>query len=53
MILTRLISAKIVLYDLEKKVRFTVTQPWDRSPDGLAVSLCAPSLPITPLTFLV
>ncbi|CAA7261498.1 unnamed protein product [Cyclocybe aegerita] len=30
--------AKIVIYDLEKQVRFTVTQPWDRSPDSLAFS---------------
>lgn len=31
-------SAKIVIYDLKKEVRFTLTQPWDRSPDTLAVS---------------
>jgi hypothetical protein len=30
--------AKIVIYDVEKDVRFTLTQKWDRSPDGLAVS---------------
>ena len=30
--------AKIVIYDLEKHVRFTVTQDWDRSPSELAVS---------------
>jgi len=30
--------AKIVIYDLEKHVRFTLTQSWDRSPDGLAFS---------------
>jgi len=30
--------AKIVIYDLEKDVRFTVTQSWDRSPDALAFS---------------
>jgi hypothetical protein len=30
-------SSKIVIYDLEKQVRFTVTQSWDRSPDALAV----------------
>ncbi|KAF9561807.1 alpha/beta-hydrolase [Agrocybe pediades] len=30
--------AKIVIYDLEKKVRFTVTQDWDRSPASLAFS---------------
>ncbi|KIM43099.1 hypothetical protein M413DRAFT_443914 [Hebeloma cylindrosporum] len=30
--------AKIVIYDLEKQVRFTVTQSWDRSPDALAFS---------------
>ncbi|TFK24997.1 hypothetical protein FA15DRAFT_739131 [Coprinopsis marcescibilis] len=30
--------AKIVIYDLEKEVRFTVTQGWDRSPDSLTFS---------------
>ncbi|KDR82578.1 hypothetical protein GALMADRAFT_237969 [Galerina marginata CBS 339.88] len=30
--------AKIVIYDFEKQVRFTVTQSWDRSPDALAFS---------------
>ncbi|KAH6912711.1 Alpha/Beta hydrolase protein [Coprinopsis sp. MPI-PUGE-AT-0042] len=30
--------AKIVIYDLEKDVRFTVTEPWDRSADGLVFS---------------
>ncbi|KAJ8507119.1 hypothetical protein ONZ45_g10479 [Pleurotus djamor] len=30
--------AKIVIYDLNKNVRFTVTQSWDRSPDALAFS---------------
>ncbi|KAG6857145.1 hypothetical protein H0H87_008715 [Tephrocybe sp. NHM501043] len=30
--------AKIVIYDLEKEVRFTLTQGWDRSPDSLAFS---------------
>ncbi|KAF8169251.1 Alpha/Beta hydrolase protein [Pholiota molesta] len=30
--------AKIVIYDLQKNVRFTVTQAWDRSPDSLAFS---------------
>ena len=30
-------SAKIVIYDLEKQVRFTITQSWDRSPGALAV----------------
>jgi len=30
--------AKIVIYDLEKDVRFTITQDWDRSPDALSVS---------------
>ncbi|KAH0586242.1 Dipeptidyl-peptidase 5 [Termitomyces sp. J132] len=30
--------AKIVIYDLEKNVRFTLTQDWDRSPDRLAFS---------------
>ena len=29
--------AKIVIYDLEKDVRYTLTQKWDRSPDSLAV----------------
>lgn len=31
-------SAKIVIYDLQAHVRFTVTQPWDRSADALSVS---------------
>jgi len=30
--------AKIVIYDLEKDVRYTLTQKWDRSPDALAFS---------------
>ncbi|THV03894.1 alpha/beta-hydrolase [Dendrothele bispora CBS 962.96] len=30
--------AKIVIYDLQKDVRYTLTQKWDRSPDGLAFS---------------
>ncbi|KAF9483390.1 hypothetical protein BDN70DRAFT_873894 [Pholiota conissans] len=30
--------AKIVIYDLQKKVSFTITQAWDRSPDSLAFS---------------
>ncbi|KAF5382775.1 hypothetical protein D9615_002913 [Tricholomella constricta] len=30
--------AKIVVYDLEKNVRYTLTQRWDRSPDALAFS---------------
>jgi hypothetical protein len=29
--------AKIVVYDLVKDVRYTLTPKWDRSPDGLAV----------------
>ena len=32
------LRAKVVIYDLEKDVRFTVTQNWDRSPDSLSVS---------------
>jgi hypothetical protein len=36
-VFTSLFSAKIVIYDLQKNVRFTVTQAWDRSPDSLAV----------------
>ena len=35
----KLFRAKIVIYDLEKDVRYTLTQKWDRSPDSLAVSL--------------
>lgn len=31
--------AKIVIYDLTKDVRYTLTQKWDRSPDALAVSV--------------
>ncbi|KAJ3491680.1 hypothetical protein NLI96_g535 [Meripilus lineatus] len=30
--------AKIVIYDLNKDVRYTLTQQWDRSPDALAFS---------------
>ncbi|GLB38400.1 putative prolyl oligopeptidase family protein [Lyophyllum shimeji] len=30
--------AKIVIYDLEKDVRYTLTQGWDRSPDTIAFS---------------
>ncbi|KIK57262.1 hypothetical protein GYMLUDRAFT_173098 [Collybiopsis luxurians FD-317 M1] len=30
--------AKIVIYDLKKNVRFTLTQKWDRSPGSLAFS---------------
>lgn len=29
--------AKVVIYDLEKNVRFTLTQDWDRSPDTITV----------------
>ena len=31
--------AKIVIYDLAKNVRYTLTQNWDRSADGLSVSV--------------
>ncbi|TCD62995.1 hypothetical protein EIP91_006154 [Steccherinum ochraceum] len=30
--------AKIVVYDLKKNVRYTLTQKWDRSPDALSFS---------------
>ncbi|KAI0041991.1 alpha/beta-hydrolase [Auriscalpium vulgare] len=30
--------AKVVIYDLVKDVRYTLTQPWDRSPDSVAFS---------------
>ena len=30
--------AKIVVYDLTKNVRYTLTQKWDRSPESLAVN---------------
>lgn len=30
--------AKIVIYDLIKDIRFTITQEWDRAPISLAVS---------------
>ncbi|KAL0580657.1 Dipeptidyl-peptidase 5 [Marasmius crinis-equi] len=33
--------AKIVIYDLKKDVRFTLTQDWDRSPDELAINRVA------------
>ena len=28
---------KVIIYDLEKDVRYTLTQKWDRSPDELSV----------------
>lgn len=30
--------AKIVIYDLKKNIKYTLTQHWDRSPDSLAFS---------------
>ncbi|KAI0057861.1 alpha/beta-hydrolase [Artomyces pyxidatus] len=39
--------AKIVIYDLVKDVRYTLTQPWDRSPDSLAFSLDSQFLYLT------
>ncbi|THH14140.1 hypothetical protein EW146_g6161 [Bondarzewia mesenterica] len=39
--------AKIVIYDLKKDVRFTLTQPWDRSPDSLAFSIGSEFLYLT------
>lgn len=30
---------KVVIYDLKKDIRYTLTQPWDRSVDELAVRL--------------
>ncbi|TFL02507.1 alpha/beta-hydrolase [Pterulicium gracile] len=30
--------AKVVIYDLEKDVKYTLTQKWDRSPDGMTFS---------------
>ncbi|KAH9969542.1 alpha/beta-hydrolase [Russula dissimulans] len=30
--------AKVVIYDLKKDIRYTLTQPWDRSADELAFS---------------
>ena len=38
-LLLKLLRAKIVIYDLEKDVRYTLTQKWDRSPESLAVSV--------------
>jgi hypothetical protein len=35
--ITSLYRAKIVIYDLKKDVRYTLTQSWDRSVDELAV----------------
>ena len=40
--------AKIVIYDLEKDVRFTITQNWDRSPDSLAVSIICYCMRVRP-----
>ncbi|KAI0036528.1 Alpha/Beta hydrolase protein [Vararia minispora EC-137] len=39
--------AKVVIFDLKKGVRYTLTQPWDRSPDGLSFSPDAPILFLT------
>lgn len=35
--------AKIVIYDLKKNIKYTLTQHWDRSPDSLAVCISASS----------
>jgi hypothetical protein len=34
---TVLHRAKVVIYDLKKNIRYTLTQPWDRSVEELAV----------------
>jgi hypothetical protein len=34
---TILYRGKVVIYDLKKDIRYTLTQPWDRSVDELAV----------------
>ncbi|VDC00715.1 unnamed protein product [Peniophora sp. CBMAI 1063] len=39
--------SRVVIYDLEKDVRYTLTQPWDRSPDGLSFAPDAPILYLT------
>jgi hypothetical protein len=36
---TTLYRAKVVIYDLKKDIRYTLTQHWDRSVDELAVRL--------------
>ena len=36
---TILHRGKVVIYDLKKDIRYTLTQPWDRSADELAVRL--------------
>lgn len=36
--------AKVVIYDLSKEIRYTLTQEWDRSPDSLAVSSETPNV---------
>ncbi len=37
---TALYRAKIVVIDLKKDVRYTLTQPWDLSVEELAVRSC-------------
>ena len=37
--ITPICRTKVVIYDLKKDVRYTLTQPWDRSVDELAVRL--------------
>ncbi|VDC00629.1 unnamed protein product [Peniophora sp. CBMAI 1063] len=39
--------SRVVIYDLEKDVRYTLTQPWDRSPNGLSFAPDAPILYLT------
>ncbi|EPQ54580.1 alpha/beta-hydrolase [Gloeophyllum trabeum ATCC 11539] len=36
--------SKVVVYDLEKDVRFTITQHWDRSPDSIVFSKSGKSI---------
>lgn len=49
---TPLVRAQIIVYDLAKDVRFTVTPEWDRSAGQLAVSYLSPdsSNTIAPIT---
>jgi hypothetical protein len=43
--------AKIVIYDLKKDIRFTITQEWDRSPSYLAVRIVHDVFKFSGLTF--
>lgn len=46
--------AKVILYDLAKNVRFTITEQWDRSPSDIHACISARGIPsFTDLIYLV